>query len=201
MNARGTVPAEEAMLPAQPAGRLALKPLTPGVRPRVEEILRRTGVFRDDEIDTALEVLDAFFTHPERDYATLGAFTPDGRLLGYVCWGPTPCTRGTWDVYWIAVEPGTQSTGVGTRLLAEVERRLARENARLVIVETSSLPGYEPTRRFYLRRGYDEVARVPDFYQPGDDRVIYAKRIGPQLSDGNHGTVAADPPSEHHDRR
>jgi ribosomal protein S18 acetylase RimI-like enzyme len=163
-----------------PQAGLRLTALGPDTRTRVEEILRATGVFREDEVGVALEVLDSFFAHPEQDYATLGAFTPGGRLLGYVCWGPTPCTHGTYDVYWIAVEPGAQTHGVGTLLLAEVERRLARENARLVIVETSSTPVYDATRAFYLRRGYDEVARVPDYYQPGDDRVIYAKRLGPQ---------------------
>jgi ribosomal protein S18 acetylase RimI-like enzyme len=159
---------------------LTLRPLAAGARAAVERILRGTAVFRADEICTALEVLDSFLAHPERDYFTLGAFTPGGDLVGYVCWGPTPCTRGTFDIYWIAVEQRAQSHGVGTMLVTEVERRLARENARLVIVETSSLPAYEATRTFYLRRGYDEVARVPDFYQPGDDRVIYAKRLGPQ---------------------
>jgi hypothetical protein len=60
-----------------------------------------------------------------------------------------------------------------------VERRLAQADARLVIIETSSQPLYEPTRAFYLRKGYAEVARVPDFYADGDDRVIFAKRIHP----------------------
>lgn len=165
--------------PAVEALHLSLAPLTPPTRARVEEILRATRVFQEEELDVALEVLDSFFAQPERDYATLGAFTPGGDLLGYICWGPTPCTHGTYDIYWIAVATGAQSNGVGTTLLAEVERRLARENARLVIVETSSLPAYEPTRSFYRRRGYDEVARVPDYYQPGDDRVVFAKRLSP----------------------
>ena len=67
--------------------------------------------------------------------------------------------------------------GVGSRLLQEVERRLALQDARLVIIETSSLPHYAPTRTFYERRGYQVVARVPDFYAQGDDRLIFAKRI------------------------
>ncbi len=158
---------------------VALAPLSRAQRDDVREILEGTGVFREDEVEIALEVLDHYFDHPGQDYTAVGAFTPDAKLLGYVCFGPTPCTLGTWDLYWIAVASGTQRTGVGTLLLQEVERRLARERARLVIIETSSQPIYEKTRSFYIRHGYPEVARVPDFYSDGDDRVIYAKRIQP----------------------
>lgn len=156
---------------------IRIRRLRPEHRDRVEEILADTGFFRRDEIDVALEIIDAYLDAPGLDYTALGAFTPGGDLTGYVCYGPTPLTQGTWDLYWIAVDPNAQQHGVGSRLLQEVERRLAGQDARLVIIETSSQPLYEPTLQFYLRRGYVEVARVPDFYTEGDDRVILVKRI------------------------
>ena len=161
------------------AARPQLRLRTPGGehRAQVETILRDTAVFHDFEIDIAIEVFDAFLANPGQDYCALGAFTQDGSLVGYVCYGPTPCTTGTFDLYWIAVAPAAQRTGTGTRLLQEVERRLARSGARLVLIETSSLPRYEATRTFYARRGYAVTARVPDFYADGDDRLIFAKRI------------------------
>ena len=154
-----------------------LASLGPGTRHQAEAILRATGVFREDEIRVGLEVLDSYLAHPEQDYTALGAFTPGGELLGFTVHGPTPCTLGTWDLYWIAVSPRAQGMGIGTLLLEEVEGRLTRSNARLLIIETSSRPEYDPTRAFYLKRGYREVARVPDFYEAGDDRVIYAKNL------------------------
>jgi ribosomal protein S18 acetylase RimI-like enzyme len=169
------LPANAAPSPAHSETRLA--PLRPAHRAAIERLLRATGFFRPAEIVIALEVIDAYFDAPDRDYSALGAFTPGGELIGYACYGPTPCTTGTYDLYWIAVAPAAQNAGAGTRLLEEVERRLARADARLVIVETSSQPLYEPTRAFYRRRGFGEVARVPDFYADGDDRVIFAKRI------------------------
>jgi len=185
---------------AAPSDALSIAPIEPRHRAEIEAILRATGVFREDEVVVALEVLDAYFARPGQDYTTLGAFTPGGDLLGYVCYGPTPCTLGTWDLYWIAVAPAAQNLGVGTRLLQEVERRLVRVHARLVIIETSSLPHYAPTRAFYLRRGYAEVARVPDFYSDGDDRVIFAKR--PSASgEHDHGNMAGDPSQESRHRR
>lgn len=155
---------------------LLVVPLVPAQRAAVERLLRATGYFRADEIVTAMEVLDAFFAAPERDYSALGALDADGALAGYVVYGPTPCTLGTYDLYWIAVAPDRQHAGIGSLLLAEMERRL-RGRARLVLIETSGQPLYAPTRAFYERRGYHEVARVPDFYADGDDRVIFARRV------------------------
>ena len=156
---------------------IVLGPLTVKDRGSAETILRATGVFREDEVAVALEVLESAFTRPDQDYTAVGAFTPGGELVGYYVVGPTPCTLGTWDLYWIAVSPTVQGKGVGTVLLEEVERRLTRSNARQLIIETSSRPPYDPTRAFYVRRGYREVARIPDFYDAGDDRVIYAKKL------------------------
>ncbi len=169
-----TMPSSE---PPAPDSELVLGPLEPKHRGPLESLLRATAVFREDEIAVALEVLDSYFARPGQDYTAVGAFTPGGELLGYFVVGPTPCTLGTWDLYWIAVSPGTQGKGVGTILLKEAEGRLTRSNARQLIIETSSRPPYDPTRAFYLKRGYREVARVPDFYEAGDDRVIYAKNL------------------------
>lgn len=152
-------------------------PLERNQRDAIERLLRATGVFREDEITVALEVIDSYFLHPGRDYTALGAFTRSGVLLGYVCYGPAPCTIGTWDLYWIAVSPEAQNCGVGSQLLQEVDRRLASTDARLVLIETSSLPHYARARAFYQRHGFEVVARVPDFYAQGDDRLIIAKRI------------------------
>lgn len=163
--------------PARVRPAIEVAPLRPEQRADVAAILHATAMFRADEIDIALEVIDAYFVHPDRDYTALGAFTQNGELVGYTCHGPTPCTLGTFDLYWIAVAPAMQGSGVGSALLQEVERRLAMVDARLLLIETSSQPRYEPTRGFYERHGYREVARVPDFYALGDDRVIFAKRI------------------------
>jgi ribosomal protein S18 acetylase RimI-like enzyme len=118
-------------------------------------------------------------------YLFLGAFTPEDELVGYACYGATPGTEGTYDLYWIAVDPAAQHGGVGTLLLHEVERRLLGHHARMLVVETSSRSDYAPTRGFYGRRGYAETARVREFYAPGDDRIILTKRFhSPQTGVG-----------------
>jgi ribosomal protein S18 acetylase RimI-like enzyme len=159
-----------------------------GHRDRITEILDATRVFRPEEVEVALELFDETFPPgavstdyrlPSTDssYDFLGAFTPEDQLVGYACYGPTPDTDRTFDLYWIAVEPGAQGSGSGTRLLTEVERKLQGQNARMLIVETSSRSEYAPTRHFYEKRGYAEAARVRDFYAPLDDRIIFTKRF------------------------
>jgi D-alanine-D-alanine ligase len=160
-------------------------PLSPHHRPQLEAIVRGTGVFSDAEIAVALELFD----EPAGDYEFIGAFD-SGRLVGYACFGSTPSTDRTYDLYWIAVHPDAQRSGVGAALIAEVERQLEERRARLLVIETSSRPDYASTRTFYRKRGYDEAARLRDFYAPGDDRVVLSKRLG---SSDPGGSVAARP--------
>jgi GNAT superfamily N-acetyltransferase len=154
----------------------SLRHLTAADRGRLEEITRVTGLFRPEEIAVALEVFDeAVRNRPGNTYELLGADV-EGRLAGWICWGPTPCTVGTYDLYWMAVDPAVQGSGVGTFLLAEMERRL-EVVARLIVVETAGRPDYAPTRAFYQARGYRAAAVIPDFYAPGDDQVVFVKDV------------------------
>ena len=163
------------------ATRSRIGELVPAHRARVASILDATGVFRGEEIDVALELFDESFSRDARpadsSYSFVGAFAADDELVGYACYGPTPDTDRTFDLYWIAVDPAAQGTGGGTRLLTEVEQRLEERKARMLVVETSSRPEYGPTRAFYEKRGYAETARMREFYAPGDDRIIFTKRF------------------------
>jgi D-alanine-D-alanine ligase len=152
-----------------------LRNLSAADRPRIEEVTRAVGRFRDDEIPVALEVFDAAVGNGSDSYSVLGADL-DSSLVGWICWGPTPCTLGTYDLYWMAVEPSVQGHGIGTALLEEMEHRLAGR-ARLIIIETAGRPDYSDTRAFYAARGYSTVATIPDFYAPGDDQVVFAKKV------------------------
>jgi ribosomal protein S18 acetylase RimI-like enzyme len=154
-------------------------------RERIAELLVSTKAFSRDEIAVALELFDASVADEARggaddalvrDYEFVGAFDGD-RLIGYSCVGPTPATDGTFDLYWLAVDPAAQGKGVGRALVREVERDLRSRGARLLLVETSSRPDYENTRAFYARCGYIEAARIKDFYAPADDRIMLTTRL------------------------
>ncbi|HEX5575618.1 MAG TPA: GNAT family N-acetyltransferase, partial [Gemmatimonadales bacterium] len=116
-----------------------LRTLIAADRARIEEITRTVGRFRDDEIPVALEVFDAAVREDaDGSYHVLGAELDLG-LVGWICWGPTPCTLGTYDLYWMAVDPAVHGAGIGTALVHAMERRLAGV-ARLVVVETAGRP-------------------------------------------------------------
>jgi ribosomal protein S18 acetylase RimI-like enzyme len=153
----------------------SLRPLGRAHRARLEQLTRATGLFHEEEVATAVELLDESLAGDE-DYQFVGGFEGD-ELVGYGCWGPTPGTVATSDLYWIVVDRVRQGAGVGSQLLGEIERRLAADGRRLVVVETSSRPDYAPTRGFYEARGYTRAATIPEYYAPGDDLVIYTKDL------------------------
>jgi ribosomal protein S18 acetylase RimI-like enzyme len=124
----------------------------------------------------ALELIDGALSNPLGDYRVRVAEL-DGRVAGYVCFGPTPMTAGTWDLYWIATHPDCRGRGVAGALVAAMEHELRGLGGRLVRVETSTLDDYGSAHRFYRRHGYPEQARLPDFYKPGDDLIIMLKRL------------------------
>ncbi|MDQ3136233.1 MAG: GNAT family N-acetyltransferase [Gemmatimonadota bacterium] len=181
----------------------SLRGLTAADRGRIEEISHAVGLFRADEIAVALEVFDGAVAGASAagasvsvapDYVALGA-EHEGRLVGWICWGPTPCTLGTFDLYWMAADPAVHRSGVGTALLHAMEARLAGV-ARLVLVETAGRADYAPTRAFYEARGYRAVSRIPDFYAPGDDQVVYTKIFDPSHPERSEGAMRRGmPPS------
>lgn len=155
---------------------VSLKAPVPADRARVREIVEDTGVFRPEEVEIALEVFDGATEEPGVDYAAIGAYEDD-YLVGFACYGPTPCTTGTWDLYWIAVDPATHRHGIGRKLAEVCERMIIKNGGRLVVAETSSRSDYGPTRAFYEALGYGVAARVAEFYAPQDDLVLYTKRL------------------------
>ncbi len=183
------------MEPAAGAGSTGVRlgAVRAGDRARLLDVVRATGVFREEEVAVAAELFDETFggssaaADAPDGYRFVGAFGEDDRLVGYACYGATPGTAATWDLYWIAVDPALHGAGVGTAIMGEVERRLAAEGAHLVVVETSSRSDYAPTRRFYERLGYVESARVRDFYAPGDDRILLVKRFHVPEQGGERG--------------
>jgi GNAT superfamily N-acetyltransferase len=148
-------------------------------KPAVMDILRRSGMFNPEETAVAEEQIDIVFDQPQqKDYHEVILEEDDGRVAGWMSWGPTPMTEGTYDLYWIAVDPDRQGRGLGKVLVGWLEDLVRRERGRLILIETASQATYESTRQFYLRQDYREAARIADYYKPGDDRIIYAKYFG-----------------------
>lgn len=97
------------------------------------------------------------------------------RVVAYCA--PEQMTEGTQNLYLIAVHPDAQSKGLGSRFLAHLEETLADTGTRILLVETSGTTEFERTRAFYDKNGYEREARIRDFYQSGDDKIIFRKAL------------------------
>ncbi len=146
----------------------------PRQRQSVEPMLRDCrGVFSEDEIQTALGMVDAALCGA---YCILAA-AEGGRLAGYCLAGPTPLTESTWDLYWLCVHPDFQRRGVATALQSVLEDEIRASGGRRIVVETAARADYVPARAFYFSAGYHECGRIPDYYRPGDACVFFCKVV------------------------
>lgn len=155
-----------------------IRPLLPADREGVIRILESAGNFTVDEVATALELIDEWLEGgEERGYLTYVLEEDSVGVLGYVCFGPTPLTEWTYDLYWIAVDKSKHRGGVGKRLLKFAEVEVTRRGGRLLLIETSSQETYGGTIQFYERTGYELAGKIRDYYKLGDDKLIFAKTI------------------------
>lgn len=146
--------------------------------PQIHAIAASTTVFNQEEV----ECVDELWTEFQARGAEASGYTflvdqEEERVRGFACFGPRALTDRTFDLYWIAVDPGVRRGGVGRQLLAATEEAVRAQGGRLLIVETSGLEKYAPTRAFYQATGYTQEATLRDFYKDGDDLVIFTKHL------------------------
>lgn len=157
---------------------MTIRPLRRTERDDVLGIARETGMFTPEEIRVAEELIEITLNRPgQKDYRVVVMENPEQALIGFLIYGPTPLAEGTYDLYWMGVRPGEQRKGYGRELMRWLEEEILRAGGRMILIETSSQEKYAPTREFYTKSGYREEARIPDFYKPGDDRIIYVKHL------------------------
>jgi ribosomal protein S18 acetylase RimI-like enzyme len=165
---------------------MRIRKLAPPDRDGIAAVVGSDGTFTSEEVAVAMELVDGAIARPGGDYRIFVALSDrvdDGESIdGYVCYGPTPMTRGTFDLYWIATHQRARGRGIASRLVETMEHELRGLGGRVVRIETSQLDEYEAARSFYARLAYQEVGRIRDFYKPGDDLVILAKRLAPRAA-------------------
>jgi ribosomal protein S18 acetylase RimI-like enzyme len=144
---------------------------------RVRSLVASTGVFNGAEVDVAADLVTERLAKGIRSgYHFILAERGSG-LVAYACYGPIEGTQGSFDLFWIAVAPEEQRKGLGPQVFARAENAMRKVGAKKIYVDTSSSDRYAPTRGFYQRMGFEEDARLPDFYGPGDSKVIYVKPL------------------------
>ncbi len=147
---------------------------------RVRRLTESTGFFSCSEVDVAVELVQEGLAKEEASGYRFVMAEQFGRLVGYTCFGPIPCTRSSFDIYWIAVHPDMQRRGLGRHLMRHTEQRIRREGGSRIYLDTSQREQYAATRAFYERLGYRLESVLPDFYGPGDDKAVYCKVLEPE---------------------
>jgi len=140
-------------------------------------MLQNMPEFKPSEVVVAEEVLDDYLRDPVRSGYNVFVAEIGSSVVGYICYGPTPLTESTWDIYWLAVTPDQQSQGIGKSLLVIAEENIKESKGTIVVVETSSKTEYEASRHFYRAQGYEMLCSIADFYAPGDNKLIFLKRL------------------------
>lgn len=146
-------------------------------REQINKLIVETGFFSDEEVSVAMELIDIYLNNPDQKDYDLYSAENSSSVAGYICIGPTPLTDGTYDLYWIVVKPSEQQKGIGKELMRFAEEKVKSKQGRLLVAETSSQEKYKSTCEFYMRAGYQEVARIKDYYKIGDDLMIYGKYL------------------------
>jgi GNAT superfamily N-acetyltransferase len=153
---------------------IQLRELRAADRAPLERAIRSTGAFNEEEVAVALELIDAGLGAQRVDpYLFVVAADEHDQALGYSCFGRTAMTDGVYDLYWIVVRDDAQRFGVGRKLLHATAERIRALAGRMIIIETAGKPEYEKQRAFYERVGCKLLARYPDFYRVGDDKLVY----------------------------
>ncbi len=153
-----------------------IRPTTPDDTTALLALVEATGLLQPHETQELAQMLAEYFTN-ETDSQDLWLTDDDNGPVGVVYVAPERMTEGTWNLYLIAVHPDHQKQGRGAALLAYVEQMLTERGERILLVETSGLESFESVRAFYRKSGYDEEARIREFYKAGNDKIVYRKAL------------------------
>ena len=156
---------------------MKIRSIKPSDREAIRELLVSTRAFQAHELAVAMELIDTALTKPDQQDYLPYVLEQNGTILAYTCFGKNPMTRFTFDLYWIATHAERMRRGYGREMFVFVEQEIKRRGGRLLVIETSSKERYQGAHHFYVKIGCEFAARLPDFYDEGDDRLIYFKRL------------------------
>ena len=143
--------------------------------PALQTLTEATGLFQPHELDALNGMISEHLEGELEDHCWV--VDDDETLLAAAYYAPEAFAEGVWNLYFIGVHPTHQRKGRGSALLNYIEQALTDQGERLLLVETSGMSSFESTRQFYGKNGYNEEARIRDFYAPEDDKVIFRKAL------------------------
>lgn len=170
-----------------------IRPITEGDSAAVVGLAVASGLFPEDETEPLDKLLAGYFSDDNGHACVIDE--EEEEPLGVAYWAPAPAADRTWYLTMIAVRADRQGQGRGAALMRHVEDALRAGGQRLLLVETSGLPAFKLTRTFYAKLGYAEEARVRDFYETGDDMVLFRKALHEDRGTSGEATKSLRPPA------
>jgi len=152
-----------------------IRPLITADRTELKTILGKIAQFGSEDVSIAMELIDITIDKIEQDDYTIFVLEEEAKVSGYYCIGLRPLTDGVYDLYWIVIDPDVQGKGLGSSLLEHAENFVKDNNGRWLLAETSSKKIYSPTRAFYIKKGFNIVSEIKDFYRKGEDLLVFGK--------------------------
>lgn len=147
-------------------------------RQAISKLIQDIDLFTIDEKDVVFELLDIYLNNPQqKDYNFFVTVETDGSFSSFICFGPTPMTLNTYDLYWIGTHPQHRRKGLAVALIQFMRTFMLNHGAKIIRVETSGKELYGETISFYDRLNFNEEARLRDFYADGDDLIIFVQRL------------------------
>lgn len=135
--------------------------------PDLKTVIEANDLFPPDMLDEM--IADYFQNESNNEFW----FTcEDDKPVAIAYCAPEKMTEGTWNLYLIAVHPDYQGKGYGTSMVHHIEQVLAEKGERLLLVES-----FAATRSFYRKCGYEEEARIREFYDAGKDKIVFRKSL------------------------
>ena len=152
-----------------------IRKLKPDDVPEIESILRKIKNFSEEEVNVAMELVNAAASDPNQTDYNVFVYEDGSEIIGYHCTGKRPLTDAVYDLYWIVTNPDFENKGIGKTLIEHAENFVMKNKGRWLLAETSSRNSYEGTRNFYLRNNYSILSEINDFYSMGDRLIIFGK--------------------------
>jgi len=150
-----------------------IRPIVQSDIPALKSVLDSIELFPSEYLD---DMINDFLVNPETEDIWFTVILENKPVAIAYC-APEKLTSGTYNLYAIGVRKDLQGQGIGSQMMQYIEEQLRNQSHRILIVETSSAAGFESTRSFYLKRNYTHEATIRDFWDQGDNKVIFWKKL------------------------
>ena len=139
----------------------------------LKKVVDSSELFPSEYLD---EMISDYLNNPETQdiwFTNIDDNTPTA--IGYCV--PEKLTNGTYNLLAIGVSQDAQRSGVATEMMSYIEQQLKQKDGRILIVETSSDDAQIGARKFYNKIGYTQMAVIKDFWNDGEDKIVFWKKL------------------------